>query len=151
MASQNMTNTKKKNKNKEIIAVQRMKALFFTLWVGCVLATIGLAVMPGGVPAHNGADKMLHLLVFCILMLWPATTFDTVKNVSISAAALLVIGVCMEYLQNYIPGRTSELMDIVYNIGGIACGTVIGFLFRDTYQSLLPLAYVHAYIKPKSG
>lgn len=143
--------TMRMSKNKEIKAVQRMKAIFFTLWVGCVLATIGLAVMPGGVPAHNGADKMLHLLVFCILMLWPATTFDTVKNVAISAVILLLLGIGMEFLQRFIPGRTSEVMDVVYNTGGLAAGTIIGFLFRDAYQSLLPLAYVQAHIKPKAG
>lgn len=146
-----VTMAPKKNKNKEIRAVQRVKAIFFTMWVGCVLATIGLAIMPGGVPAHNGSDKMLHLLVFCILMLWPATTFDTTKNVALSAVALLIVGICMEFLQRFIPGRTSEVMDVVYNTGGLAAGTIIGFLFRDAYQSLLPLAYVQAYIKPNSG
>jgi uncharacterized protein YacL len=135
-------------KDKEIRAVQRMKVVFFAFWIICVAITIGLAVMPGGLPMYPGADKMLHCLVFCILMLWPATTFDRKSNVALAAVFLLGIGILMEYLQTFIPGRSAELMDVVFDGVGLIVGTIIGFLFRDSYQSLLPLAYVQAYLKP---
>ena len=81
-------------------------------------------------------------------MLWPATTFDRKSNVALAAIFLLGIGILMEYLQTFIPGRSAELMDVVFDGVGLVAGIIIGFLFRDSYQSLLPLAYVQAYLKP---
>lgn len=125
-----------------------MKMIFFSLWVLCVIATVALAIKPGGIPMHTGADKMLHLLVFCILMLWPATTFDKLLNVALGAIFLFSVGLGMEYLQSFIPGRSADFMDVASNGLGILAGVVIGFLFRESYQSLLPMAYIQAYLKP---
>lgn len=112
-----------------------------------LLAIAGLALVPNLVAMNTGADKMLHMLAFCILMLWPAITFQKTLHVVLSMILLFGVGISMEILQEFVPQRNSELMDAVFNGGGIILGCMIGYLLRDAYQSLLPLAHARAHMK----
>lgn len=120
-----------------------MKTLFLIIWFMLLASVAGLAVVPNMMVISNGADKMLHLLVFCVFTIWPVMTFTRVQNASLAIAGLFLLGIGMEIAQGLVPGRSAEAMDIVFNLAGIMSGTVIGALVRETYQSLLPRSYAH--------
>lgn len=124
-----------------------MKITFLTIWLSSLALIAAMALVPNLMAINTGADKMLHMLVFCMLMLWPAMAFERIFNIIMSMALLFSVGVGMEIMQSFVPGRESEVMDVVFNSGGIALGSMIGYLLRDAYQSLLPLAYAHAHMK----
>lgn len=129
--------------DKQIKIVKFMKAVFFLMWLLSLGFVAALALVPNLMSINTGADKMLHMLAFCMLMLWPAMTFDKSFNVVMSMLLLFSVGIGMEIMQGFIPQRNSELMDVVFNGGGIVLGSMIGYLLRDAYQALLPYAYVH--------
>jgi len=133
--------------DKDIQTIKGVKIAFFTIWLIAVFSTVTLAVIPAEhIPTQPGSDKMLHLLAFCLLMIWPTTTLDYLKNAIFCGIFLLFVGIGIEILQSFIPSRTAEFMDVVYNVGGAIGGFIIGYLFRDSYQALLPASYVNRYL-----
>ena len=124
-----------------------MKIALFILWSLCLLSVAALALVPNLMAMHNGADKMLHLCVFCILMLWPTMTFEKPRFIAVALITLVCIGIGIEAAQIYIPSRNPEIMDMAYNVLGIISGLIIGYLLRESYQSLLPLARAHTHMK----
>lgn len=124
-----------------------MKFFFLTFWLTCVACIIALAITPNLMATNNGADKMLHLCVFCMLMLWPTMTFDKPRAIIAAFAALFAIGVGIEIAQGFIPGRNQEIMDIAFNSAGIFSGLLIGYFLRNSYQDLLPLTRAHTHMK----
>lgn len=124
-----------------------MKFAFLALWFLCLCAIAALALVPNLMATNEGADKMLHLTVFCILMLWPVMTFQKPSAIIAALIGLFSVGIGIELAQEFIPGRNQEVMDIVFNCAGILSGLTIGYLMRDSYQSLLPLARAHTHMK----
>ena len=124
-----------------------MKTILICLWLICLGAIASLAVIPDLMTMNNGADKMLHLCVFCIMTVWPMMTFEKRSMMFIAPLGLFILGIAIEYAQEFVPSRNSEFRDIVYNTMGVMAGTMIGFLLRDSYQSLLPLARAHTHNK----
>ncbi len=124
-----------------------MKIFFLIFWFVCVACIISLALIPNLIATNNGADKMLHLCVFCILMIWPTMTFENRTPIIAAFAGLLVIGVGIEIAQGFVPGRNQEIMDLVFNSVGIFSGLVIGYFLRDSYQDLLPITRAHTHMK----
>lgn len=124
-----------------------MKYVLLCLWLFCLTAISLLALVPDLMTMNKGADKMLHLCVFCILTIWPMMTFEKRSMMFVIPVGLLALGVAIELTQDLIPSRSSEFRDIVYNTMGVMAGTMIGFLLRESYQSLLPIARAHTHNK----
>ncbi len=115
------------------------RTIFFAIWLLCVITTVIMAVMPADyMPTQPGADKMLHMLTFCLLTIWPTMTFDKPLHILGAAGFLIAAGISIELLQMLSPTRNTELMDIVFDTIGIGAGLIIGYLFRESYQSLVP-------------
>ena len=128
-----------------------LKAGFFFIWMIATCTALGFALQPKALPlTMDGADKILHLAVFLTLTLIPAITFDKISSVILGLLFVAAIGIGIECIQHFMPTRKAEVMDVVYDMIGIAIGACIGLSLRRTYQELLPRAYVEAYIRPKS-
>ncbi len=99
--------------------------------------TLGILVMaslPGTVtdavdkPLH--ADKLLHLVVFTLGgILWALATGSAWKG----ALLAFLVGLGKEILQEFVPGRSFELADVVADAIGSALGS---YLF-------------HRYVRPR--
>lgn len=120
-----------------------IKTLFLIFWLGLIASVAAMSMAPNVIATSPGADKMLHLLVFCILTIWPVMSFTRIRKACIAIGCLFALGAMMEVAQIFVPGRTPEALDLVFNLAGITTGTVIGALVRDTYQDLLPKSYAH--------
>ena len=128
-----------------------MKIGFFLMWITATCVALAFALKPQALDlGFQGADKLLHLGVFMSLTLIPVITFDKMYNIILGILFVMSIGVCIELFQYSMPTRQAEWMDVVYDGYGVALGSLIGWALRGVYQSILPLAYIEAYIKPKS-
>lgn len=116
-----------------------MRVIAFAIWVFVLLGVGALALTPGLMSMQPGADKMLHMLIFCLLMLWPAMTARKIHHAIYTALLFFSAGLCIEIMQSFVPGRNTEALDILYNTVGIITGAVIGYLLRDTYSTLKAL------------
>lgn len=112
-----------------------MKRLFIALWLLLVLAALALALIPNVVKLQNGADKVLHVLVTCLLMLGPALFFRAKKYIIAFAVLMLCAGLGIELIQSLTPDRKPELLDILSNLIGTGLGLLIGYLLKSGYDA----------------
>ena len=81
---------------------------------------------------HGVVDKVYHFVAYfgttCILM-WYAVS-GTRRTMSLLAAAVTVHAVVTEFLQQFVPRRTTDMDDLFANLAGIAAGVCVGIQLR---------------------
>ena len=81
---------------------------------------------------HGIIDKVYHFVAYfgttCILM-WYAVS-GTRRTMCGLAVAVTVHAVVTEFLQQFVPRRTTDLDDLFANLAGIAAGVCVGMLLR---------------------
>lgn len=92
-------------------------------WLGvALLLWLSLTPSPPQVATFPHVDKVEHLLAYALLMLWFAQLRLTRQERSVTASALLALGVAIEFLQGWGGAREFSIADIVADLGGIALG-----------------------------
>ncbi len=69
-------------------------------------------------------DKVVHVAIFCVLGIVGAKSVPA-RVRHLVFLGLVAYGALTEGLQNYIPGRTSDLADLAANVTGAAIGVVL--------------------------
>ena len=76
-------------------------------------------------------DKIIHTLVFTFLVSW----FSGQVKITISFFVVIsVYGLFTECVQYYLPYRSLEWLDILFNQIGIICGFIIGKIFLNGWS-----------------
>ena len=75
-------------------------------------------------------DKALHFLAYAVLAFLPAL-HESRRAVAWHLAAVLLLGVAIEFAQSYSIGRFSEVADAVANGWGALCGLIVGVFLRS--------------------
>ena len=89
-----------------------------------LFAVITLSVIPQGtVPDPGISDKFAHLLAYAALALAGGIACRGSRLVIILAAGLLLLGIGLEFVQAFIPGRSASGYDGLANAFGIALGS----------------------------
>ncbi len=80
----------------------------------------------GGPPGDWQIDKLAHFAAFAAIGLatWPATRSTGAFAGILLTSCVLAIG--LEFVQAYVPGRDSSLLDVLANIAGLAVGSTGG-------------------------
>ena len=102
------------------------KGVFFAL----IVLVLWLALTPQ--PPHamdTGWDKLNHALAFGALALSGRFGFPGSRLRAFAVAiALIAFGAAIEWLQSYVPTRSSELNDLVADLVGIVVGLLAAAL-----------------------
>jgi tetratricopeptide (TPR) repeat protein/VanZ family protein len=81
---------------------------------------------------HGVVDKVYHFVAYfgttCILM-WYAVS-GTRRTMYLLAAAVTVHAVVTEFLQQFVPRRTTDMDDLFANLAGIGAGVCVGLQLR---------------------
>ncbi len=81
---------------------------------------------------HGVIDKVYHFVAYfgttCILMWYAASSSG--RTMYGLAGAVTVHAVVTEFLQKFVPRRTTDLDDLIANLAGIAAGLCFGLLLR---------------------
>jgi VanZ family protein len=111
-----------------------MKNKRFVFTFICVVTGIGVLSL---IPPESGVelgdhDKWNHFIAYSILALnW--TFLKTNQKVFwLGLGACFIYGLLLEFLQGFIPGRESSLMDVLANTGGIVIGSAIGHIVKSS-------------------
>lgn len=101
------------------------------LWAVLVVAITVASMMPNfGPPAEYNVDKILHFLGYGAAAGLPFLAFHERRHVLATALAMAPLGVVLEVLQQFVPGRTAETGDALANIGGVIIGLAAGPITR---------------------
>ncbi|PWT72130.1 MAG: VanZ family protein [Proteobacteria bacterium] len=93
-------------------------------WFGvALLIYLWLTPIPPEIPIEQG-DKVGHVAAFAVLMLWWAQLYFSKTRWWI-AAALLALGIGLEFVQEQTGYRNFEYADMVADLGGIALGILL--------------------------
>lgn len=99
-------------------------------WLGIgvlmLLTVAALLLLPLRGPDFGPAytDKLVHTLVFCILMTWFSGILKPRYRLAIFAS-LLLFGTTMEWLQSLVHWRSAEVLDLLFNVIGLLIGWVL--------------------------
>lgn len=80
-------------------------------------------------------DYLLHFLAYftfgSLYVLWRGNRNFEIKSteLAILSAAAISFSILMEYLQLLIPGRSFNVVDMLYNMIGVICGVGITYFF----------------------
>ena len=113
----------------------KMRALWLGLgWLGVVAAlvfSLGPATPDG---THNHADKLAHLVGYAALMYWWAQLYVTLPQRVRVGAALILLGIVIEWLQGLTPTREPDAWDVLANTTGILLGGWIAYRSANLLQ-----------------
>ncbi len=100
-------------------------------WLVLVLAVVVGTLLPGGcAPLRELAllhvnDKVQHFVAYAVLACVPVRAASRGSPFR-RGIWLLMMGVALELLQAFVPGRSCELMDGVWDAAGVVVGGLFG-------------------------
>lgn len=101
---------------------------FPKLWLTAGWLLVGLVVISTLCPRtpviveFQCADKFSHLLAYAILMLWFANIYTQRRQQIRFILGLILLGICLEYLQNIGGYRQLQYSDMAANALGVILG-----------------------------
>ncbi len=105
-------------------SIRRLVAL---AWSVLLIAVIVLSLLPApGLPSGRGVDKALHLVGYFFLAVLPFTAFARRRLALGLCLLMLPLGIGLEFVQDMIPGRVKEGLDMVANSAGVFLGLCLG-------------------------
>ena len=78
-------------------------------------------------------DKVLHFSAYTLLAAVPVFGFPLRTGLP-AAAAMILLGAILDLAQNFVPGRSFDLYDILANTLGVLIGIALGLLTRRLRQ-----------------
>lgn len=100
------------------------------LWLAAGWTLVGLVVVLSLAPIRVDAgveygDKLHHLAAYCILMIWFASLYATLRGRLRFAIGFVAMGIALEFMQGWIGYRDFEVADMLANSAGVAAGWVL--------------------------
>lgn len=110
-----------------------MKNKLYILSFVVVLTGIGvLSLMPPSSGIELGEhDKWNHFIAYSTLALNWTFLKSNQKVFWLGLGTCFLYGLILEFLQGFIPGRESSIMDALANTGGILIGSAIGYIIKS--------------------
>ncbi|MFW5791565.1 MAG: VanZ family protein [Desulfohalobiaceae bacterium] len=110
--------------------------LFLTLWLVSIGAVVWGSLQPGvELPGQLwNADKVYHLFAYAWLALLPFAVFRVRRAALGAALAMLALGLALELLQSFIPGRYASGNDMLANALGVGLGIGLARSFGNPHD-----------------
>ncbi|MBT1702225.1 VanZ family protein [Chryseosolibacter indicus] len=107
-----------------------------------------ITLLPGKAIPDVGvwnADKYVHFFIFGLLVILSAhglTKSNLIKNkipkpLLVAVVYSFVLGILIEVLQLFVPGRNFSFLDVVANSIGVALGYLIFVRFKNSIHKLM--------------
>ena len=75
-------------------------------------------------------DKVMHFCAYLALSHLPVVGFRDPRRGLMAGLSMFVLGVLLEAGQQFSPGRTVKLGDVIANGAGVSCGALLGLPIR---------------------
>ena len=101
------------------------------VWIISIAAVSYLSLIPQvEFPFYfRWSDKLYHFLAYFWLSILPFFGFESAKKALAWALSMILLGIGLEFAQDFVPGRFFSIWDMIANslgaCGGIFCGMSI--------------------------
>lgn len=94
------------------------------LWLASTVVVICLSLSPGLELPYDfsNADKVYHMLAYLWLSALPFFAFSKTERSFIGALSMIPLGIGLEFVQFYVPGRSFSVADMAANCLGVILG-----------------------------
>jgi len=96
-------------------------------WALLLLVATGSVIPSVVVSEFAGADKVVHMLSYFVLMVWFSGMYARRRQAAI-ALTLILFGIVLEFIQAQLPYRQFDPLDLVANATGILIGLCLSLL-----------------------
>lgn len=79
-------------------------------------------------------DKVVHFLGYTVLAVLPVAFMEIVGVGVAFAAGMIPMGICLEFLQRMVPGRSFEVRDMIANSLGVVAGILVALSLRPVVR-----------------
>ncbi len=124
------------------------KAFWSWIFVFWTVALVIMSIIPNSIPPSLQigessivrTDYILHFISFLLLPIFyflsgEKNIFRKISlNIWLTLIAGLVFAVLTETIQIYVPGRTFNILDMIWNIFGLLCGILAGKLMKKNIR-----------------
>ena len=99
-------------------------------------------INPGRLANIPHIDKIVHFILYAGLSFILLLDFNNLKikksknlNIFVPIIIAVIYGGLIELIQILIPGRSGELLDFVFDIGGALTGMLIFFFYQKKFKT----------------
>lgn len=112
----------------------RRRLLIAFVWIVQLLLAAYYSLLPatklGEMP---GSDKLWHLGGYLVLALPIPLLWSKGRQIFAAAFLLALYGIGLEFAQQYVPGRSFEVADMLANSTGVGCGLALSLWLRGQF------------------
>jgi VanZ family protein len=103
------------------------KSIWLTIAWGLVLLVVYLSLTPHPPEpvSFDNADKLEHALAYAALSFWFCHIYRSASSRLIVIAALVGLGVVLEFVQGWTGYRTFDVMDMLADSAGVLLGRML--------------------------
>lgn len=113
-----------------------MQGIVRTLLLTWVLGIVVVSLAPsGGVSVWN-LDKVGHFLAYAGLSTLVCLGFDSLSSRLALSVGAVVLGVLLEFAQQFVPGRDMSTLDGLVNTLGVIAGLLVFRLIGDRLRKV---------------
>lgn len=118
--------------------VRARRLVGIVLWLGMLLLVSAGELLPGQsepvawLSRSHLNDKLVHLTAYAAVAWIAAAAMDT-RVMLVSVAVSESAGIALEFAQHYVPGRSTDIYDVIANTVGVLVGVVAGLWLVPAY------------------
>lgn len=109
-----------------------------TLWIAVLAIVVAGSLAPAAIAARvplgvaHLSDKDAHFIGYLLLALCSVFAFRRTLRGILFALAAVPLGVALEFAQEFVPGRSFDLGDMLADTLGVCAGLVLAILLRSS-------------------
>jgi VanZ family protein len=101
----------------------RLRTLWLAIGWMLIAVVVGVSLAPIAIDsAIEQGDKYMHAVTYAALMVWFANLYARAPERWLLAAALVALGITLEFMQGWTGYRTFDVADMAANSGGVIAG-----------------------------
>lgn len=122
--------------DRKVVPELRFRFLWLAIGYTLVVLVIYLSLTSAPVDLEMNLpyeDKIYHALAYFTLMTWFSQIYHASFQRTMIALIFIIMGVLLEYLQSFEPGRYAEFGDMLANTTGVALGFIVTLTAARNY------------------
>ena len=126
-----------RNRPRSGISPEGQHTIILSLWAVMICCVVIGSWLPAASPVMveigrlHVNDKVLHFCAYLALSFLPVIGCRDRRRGIVAGLSMFAVGILLEGGQQFSPGRSVELGDVLANCAGVSCGALLGVPIRS--------------------